>query len=110
MTYLEYDISDQILAVGSWEEHNKAELLNTDKNTWHEVSEYPFVTSFKVTFNLTTLMSLSQKTSIMPHSLSFEIQEKLTIFISMQCFTTVVASMFSAGSQCRGSTKRNNSV
>ena len=34
---------DDILAVGSYNpQHNKAEVLNTDRNTWSQIKDYPY--------------------------------------------------------------------
>ena len=40
----EYFISGDILAVGYYTSHKKAEVLNTERNTWLQIEEYPYAT------------------------------------------------------------------
>ena len=47
-------ISADILAVGSYnppnEQHKKAEILNTEKDTWSKIGDYPYDKRFKLPF------------------------------------------------------------
>ena len=55
-----YILAD-ILAVGSYnppnEQHKKAEVLNTEKDTWSRIGDYPYDKGFKLSFLIYALLT-----------------------------------------------------
>ena len=53
--------SDDVLAVGSYLSHKKAEVLNTERDTWSKIDDYPYDKGLIFFDNMFSTMSSRQK-------------------------------------------------